>query len=558
MVTFENGRIDSINKTCLIIIDGWGVLPPSTLPSIESLSSSSANDQYIQEEKDNQRGNAILQADTPVMNQLSREYPNTLLCAHGLSVGLPDGLMGNSEVGHLNIGAGRVVYQDIVRIDQMIEKKELEGVLSSFLPKSNDNNRMIHLVGLASDGGVHSHMCHLKALIEIMNKRKLDYRIHAITDGRDTSPAIAETFISQFDSDKIATIMGRYWAMDRDKRWERTRMAYEAMTMGIGEEIKVSSDFTFTPSDHLLQVIKEKREKFGETDEFIKPLIVIPSKRDKESNNKKENGIIGTNDTVIFFNFRSDRMRQLVQLFLDDSKDEGRTLISMTRYKSDFPLKVLSPPQTMINTLSEWISENGLKQFHCAETEKYAHVTFFFNGGREEAFTGEDRKLIESPKVATYDLKPEMSCIQVANEMSNAIRDSKRNGYSFVMCNLAPPDMVGHTGKLEETIKAVKATDNAIGLIWEACKEEGWILMITSDHGNAEVMIREGKAHTAHTTSPVPLIIYHPDKRMKEIKLKDEGSLCDVAPTVLELMGLKGPVEMTGKSLFPVNHEKIK
>lgn len=546
----------------------------------------------------------------------------------------------------------------------MIENGELEQILLSFMPNDckkidnqdiqsskkirtnqdkiidsdlvdNDNvstdnkeKKMIHLIGLVSDGGVHSHINHLMALIKIMKKKNLDYRIHMITDGRDTSPAIADKFANQLESfssfghshsvsdsssnpssifnvdspihenkAKIASVMGRYWAMDRDKRWDRTKMAYEAMTMGIGEKIDSSTSIS--------QIIRSKREEDKnnndgnekETDEFIKPLI-----------SNIHNGTIGSKDVVIFFNFRSDRMRQLVQMFLDDNKKEDenqdgnddkieknkskneRILISMTCYKSDFPIKVLSLPQVMRNVLSEWLSKKNLKQFHCAETEKYAHVTFFFNGGREEAYEGEDRLLIPSPKVATYDLYPEMSCAQVGKSVQDAIEKKRKNKekgkvncnceckcdfkheckcehecnheckckyeheYDFVMCNLAPPDMVGHTGKLKETIKAVEATDNVIGEIWEKCKKEKWTLIITSDHGNAEMMIKDNKAHTAHTTFPVPLIICSTNDENEAIKrniiLRNGGSLSNVAPTILELMGLEKPIEMTETSLL--------
>ena len=434
--------------------------------------------------------------------------------------------MGNSEVGHLNIGAGRIVYQDIVRIDMAIDNDTL--ATNETVEYVMDTSRL-HLIGLVSDGGVHSHIRHLKALLGIAKERGVkQVFVHFIADGRDTAPTSALKYLDELQKyldalgsgARIATVQGRYWAMDRDKRWERTERALECLLGGEGARGTM---------DDLNQ-----KYAMGETDEFWTPVVL-----DGE-------GTIRGGDSILFFNFRSDRMRQLVD-GLRERLPVAR-MVSMTRYKDDHQFPVISPPQLMDNVMAEWISKQALHQLHVAETEKYAHVTFFFNGGRETSFEGEERTLIASPKVATYDLAPPMSSLKVAERVAEQVR---RQSFEFMMCNLAPPDMVGHTGQLQPTIEAVEATDSALGLIYDACLESDVVLVITADHGNAEQMLDdEGHPHTAHTCNPVPLIVYDPRGR-RELR-RDGGALCDVAPTVLEVMGIAQPGEMTGSSLIVV------
>lgn len=513
-------------KCCLIVIDGWGV------------SLASNTDSCI--------GDAIRNAKTPNMAKLKGSYFYSELVAHGRAVGLPAGLMGNSEVGHLNIGAGRVVYQDIVRIDLAVENGNLEksSELQQAFEGAKSGNGRLHFVGLVSDGGVHSHLSHLKALLGYAKHAQVpETFVHAITDGRDTAPTSAVGYIGDllgFLHDMkcgvLATVMGRYYAMDRDNRWERTKIAHDALTAGTG---------TVVPEKDLLGAIETRYNvDVPERDEFLKPIITCPT------------GRIQDGDSIIFFNFRSDRMRQLVSclgLDQDQPRFEAKAIprnlkiTCMTRYSATFPFPVLSPPQQLDNVLAEHLSKLGIKQFHTAETEKYAHVTFFFNGGREMQFDGEERRLVASPKVSTYDLKPEMSVAEVADSVIEAVAS---NEYPFVMCNFAPPDMVGHTGKYEPTVRAVEATDAAIGRVFEACTVHDVTLVITSDHGNAEKMISEsGGEHTAHTCAPVPLIITRKDLGSKISSLERSPALCDVAPTILDLLGMPKPAEMTGESL---------
>ncbi|CAG8440914.1 8057_t:CDS:2 [Acaulospora morrowiae] len=501
-------------KVCLICIDGWGI----------SLAEDS-------------EGDAIRHANTPVMSRFKEEYPYTTLEAHGLSVGLPEGLMGNSEVGHLNIGAGRVVYQDIVRIDSLVKQKkfnEVENIIKCFEHAKETSGR-IHFLGLVSDGGVHSHINHLIHLLETAKNFGIPKAfVHFFGDGRDTNPRSSDKYFEQLQKaiddleyGQIATIIGRYYAMDRDKRWERIKIAVEALTKGIGEK-----------SQNPLNTIQERFSK-NETDEFLKPIII------------SEDGLIKDGDTLFFFNFRADRMRQIVQTFgvspppfeIDVPKDLHVT--SMTRYKAEFPFPAAFPPQVMDNVLAEWLAKNEIPQCHVAETEKYAHVTFFFNGGVEKQFEREHRDLIASPKVATYDLKPEMSAIEVAEKVAEEISSGK---FPFVMCNFANPDMVGHTGIYEAAIKAVETTDRAIGIVYDACKENGYILFVTADHGNAEMMQDDkGNPHTAHTCNPVPFVMTSKNHSFKD---GAKGALCDVAPTILDVMELEIPKEMTGTSLL--------
>ena len=509
--------IDSLflmTKTCLIVIDGWGI-------------STAADAQ----------GDAIKNAKTPVMTRLAAEYPSTPLAAHGLSVGLPDGLMGNSEVGHLNIGAGRIVYQDIVRIELAIKQDTLKtqkAVVDAFA-RAKATNSKIHFMGLVSDGGVHAHLLHcIKFLDAAKEAGVAEAFVHVFGDGRDTAPKSILGYLRQLQDHmdqikygKIATITGRYFAMDRDKRWERVKLAYDGLVSGLGEE----------NADPFAAI--EARYAAGETDEFLKPIIV----------NKQ--GLLQDGDTVICFNFRSDRMREITQAlgiaplpFETVKQVKDLSITTMTQYKGDYPFSLIFPPQTMDNVLAEWIGKQGKTQMHVAETEKYAHVTFFFNGGTESQYPLEERSLIASPKVATYDLKPEMSAVEVAEKVAEHVLTNK---YDMVMCNFAPPDMVGHTGVYEAAIKGVEATDKGIGIIYEACEKAGYTLFITADHGNAEQMMGEnGQPHTAHTCNKVPFIMTSKTRKFIE---KSDAALCDVAPTLLDILGLPQPEEMTGTSL---------
>eukprot|EP00112_Aurelia_sp_Birch-Aquarium-sp1_P002755 Seg1305.5 transcript_id=Seg1305.5/GoldUCD/mRNA.D3Y31 product="2 3-bisphosphoglycerate-independent phosphoglycerate mutase" protein_id=Seg1305.5/GoldUCD/D3Y31 len=506
--------IMSSQKVCLIVIDGWGI-------------------------SEKTEGNAIHHANTPVMDALCQGEGYTTLDASGLSVGLPAGLMGNSEVGHLNIGAGRVVYQDIVRINMTSENKEFHK--NEYFAKAcngaKSGNGRLHLLGLVSDGGVHSHINHLFSMLEAAKQLNVPKcYVQFFGDGRDTRPTSGAGYVQQLmnklkelEYGSIATVTGRYYAMDRDKRHERNKIAYEGIVQGIGEE---------TTPDNLIKTI-ESRYANKETDEFLKPIIV-----DKE-------GCIKDGDTLVFIDFRADRMRQIVEAFglqrhfETDVVAKNLNIYCMTQYKAEFPFNVLFPPVTPKNVLAEWLATKKIPQFHTAETEKYAHVTFFFNGGVEKQFDLEDRKLIPSPKVATYDLQPEMSCLSVADEMVKTIEIKK---YDFAMLNFAPPDMVGHTGVYDAAVKACTTTDEAIGRVKKACDEHGYVMMLTADHGNAEKMISEkGGPHTAHTTYRVPFCI---TKNMKFRKFNHNAALCDVAPTILDVLGIEKPAEMTGQSLI--------
>ncbi len=479
--------------------------------------------------------NAVLHAKTPNLDYLGENYSFTLLQAACGGVGLPPGQQGNSEVGHMNLGAGRIVYQDIVRIDLAIEDGSFfeNPVLKNAMLEAKKRGSKLHLIGLVSDGGVHSHINHLKALLRMANKLGVDkVYVHAFTDGRDTSPTAGAgyihdliNFMKTLGTGKLATIVGRYYAMDRDQRWDRTEKAYDLLVLGKGK-------YTDDP-------VREMMERYAsgkETDEFLTPILV------------DKNGIIEDNDVIIFFNFRADRARQLTRAIalkdapFDLKKDLSNIyFVTMTEYDADFNLPVAFPPEQPENTLPDVVSKNGFKQFHTAETEKYAHVTFFFNGGREEPVPGEDRLMIPSPKVATYDLKPEMSTFEIADAVVEAINKKQ---YAFILCNIAAPDMVGHTGKLKETVIAVESADKAVGMMYNAAKKNGYILIVTSDHGNSEQLkTPDGKPHTAHTTNPVPFFI-----TIKDAKLK-KGILGNVAPTVLEVMGLEKPKEMI-ESLF--------
>lgn len=510
-------------KVCLVIIDGWG----------------------LSEEK---RGNAILMAKTPVMDDLSKDKDRFVAVeASGLAVGLPRGLMGNSEVGHLNIGAGRVVYQDIVRINLDVENNRIDKNMEfvKACERAKVANGRLHLVGMVSDGGVHSHIDHLFAMLLACKTNLVPHTfIQCFADGRDTSPTSAvgylkqlQSYIDKIEYGQIGTVIGRYYAMDRDKRWERIKIAFDGLYKGVGEIVENSQE-VFDLIEKRYQLPDSQKQ----TDEFLTPIIV------------KGDNLIKDGDTIVFFDFRSDRMREIVETFginpnfETDVQPRDLYIACMTQYNAEWRFPLLYPPINTENTLPEWIANKNLSQFHCAETEKYAHVTFFFNGGKEKQVANEDRALVESPKVATYDLQPEMNCSGVADKMVEAISLQK---YNFVMCNFAPPDMVGHTGILEAAIKAVEVTDGVIGRVFEACKKNNYVLLVTADHGNAEQMLDElGKPHTAHTTNKVPFILANTKRKFSTKSLKHPPALCDIAPTILDLLGQDRPVEMGGQSLL--------
>lgn len=509
-----------MNKvTALIILDGWGVGP-------------------------DYEGNAIKRAKTPNFDVLMRRYPNTTLSTSGYDVGLPKGQMGNSEVGHLNIGAGRIVYQDLTRITMSIENGEFEKneALKSAINHVKENNSALHLIGLLSDGGVHSHNTHLYSLIELAKKNELsDVQIHCITDGRDVSPTSSPNYIKDLMKKikkvgvgHIASIMGRYYAMDRNRQWDRVELAYNALTKGIGENFKDPVDAIKTSYLN------------GVTDEFIKPLLI-----------EKENGELGTvkdNDAIIFFNFRPDRAREITRAFVDDEftyfnrKKINVKYVCMTLYdKTIENVEIAYKPNFVQKTLGEYFSSLSIKQLRAAETEKYAHVTYFFNGEIEEPFKNEVRILIPSPDVPTYDLKPEMSAFELKNMIMEQL---EKDIYQVMIINFANPDMVGHTGDIEAAIKAVEAVDKCLGEIVNFIIRVEGTAIVTADHGNCEEMLDRVTLDkiTSHSTNRVPFIVVD----NKKLKLR-EGILADVAPTMLELMGLEKPAEMTGNSLIVHN-----
>jgi len=472
-------------------------------------------------------GNAFSLANAKNIDKLFTSYPNTLLEASGKAVGLQEGQMGDSNVGHLNIGAGRIVWQMLPKIKQAVKDGLLERskAINKAIKKSIENNRPLHLLGLVSDGGVHSHMEIIKDLLELMNKfSDLKVVIHAILDGRDVPPRSAIKYLTllqewckEYPFAKIATVSGRYYTMDRDNRWERTELAYEAMSKGEG--LKFSSP---------IEAVKSSYEK-DINDEFVKPSIVLDNK----------DLLINKNDHLLFFNFRADRARQITTLMLNN----GVNVIGMTQYDDDIHIPIIIPQNEIKNTLGEWLSVNGYKQLHIAETEKYAHVTFFFNGGREDPFENEERILVNSPKVSTYDLKPEMSAYEVTDKAIEAINN---NDYDFIILNYANCDMVGHTGDIKAAIKAVEAVDDNLSRLIPALKNNNYQILITADHGNVEQMILNGKPHTAHTLNKVPCILISDSN----YELSEDGKLADIAPTILELMEIEKPKEMTGKSLL--------
>ena len=485
--------------------------------------------------------NAIAEAETPRFDELFRECSWTTLDASGLAVGLPAGQMGNSEVGHLNIGAGRVVDQDIVRISKSIERHELEK--NPVFVDAVNTSKAIHFAGLLSDGGVHSLQEHLHGLIAAASKLGAkNVYVHAILDGRDTPPKSAERYLKQLldvikkvPNAKLSTIIGRYYTMDRDKRWDRVQRGYDLMTAGVGTQSRL-------PLETLQRFYDQSI-----TDEFMEPIAVLDA-------NGSHPGRVQDGDTLLFFNFRADRMRQIVTAFKDDDfaafKRSARPkpkLVTMNQYHEDFGLPLVYPPQQIKNNLGEVFSRAGLKQLRIAETEKYAHVTFFFNGGSDTQFSGEERVLVPSPKVATYDLKPEMSLPELSDRVVTEIAAKK---YDVIVLNIANPDMVGHTGVMQAAVEAVQDTDVAVGKILDAVARVNGVALITADHGNCEVMFdpKTNQPHTAHTTNPVPLILV--DEKNRFGKLRKGGALDNVAPTILKILGIEQPKEMTAESLL--------
>jgi 2,3-bisphosphoglycerate-independent phosphoglycerate mutase len=473
----------------LVILDGWGIAPPGP-------------------------GNAIELAETPAFDRLRREFPHARLTASGRAVGLPEGQMGNSEVGHLTIGSGRILFQDLVRVNRAIESGELFE--NDALRRAFERGENVHLLGLVSHGGVHSHIDHLQALLTFAPEKTW---IHAFTDGRDVSPHSAVHDLAELPVDRIATVAGRYYAMDRDKRWDRTDRALHAIVDGEGEH-----------ADDPIAAVQASYER-GVTDEFIEPVVVDGRPR-----------LDPGRDTAIFFNFRPDRTRQLSEKLAELGVD----LTTMTRYRDDFDFPVAFPEHVVEHTLAEVLSAHGIRQLHSAETEKYAHVTYFLDGGREEPFSGEERILVDSPRdVPSYDHKPQMSAPEVAERVVRAIDE---DGYGFVVVNFANPDMVGHTGVIPAVVQAVETTDACLGRVVDAVERAGGVSLVIADHGNAETLLQEDgvSPHTAHTTNPVPVILTAPEAHLRG------GELSDVAPTILALLGLDASTEMAGKKLVQI------
>ncbi|WP_244834889.1 2,3-bisphosphoglycerate-independent phosphoglycerate mutase [Clostridium sp. BJN0001] len=502
----------------LMILDGFGLAPKS-------------------------EGNAVSLAKKPNFDALVEKYPHAHLKASGLAVGLPEGQMGNSEVGHLNIGSGRVVYQELTRITKAIDDGEFfeNEVIKKAMENAKKPGAALHLVGLLSDGGVHSHINHLKGLLRFAKKEGIqNVYVHAFMDGRDVPPSSGKTYITEIEDfmkeigvGKIATVSGRYYAMDRDNRWERIELAYNAIVLGKGEEASSAIEAL------------DKSYHDNKTDEFVLPTVVT---EDKHATAKVKDG-----DSVVFFNFRPDRARELTRA-INDKEFAGfkrNTLnlkfVTITQYDKTLErVSVAYTPQTLVNTLGEYVSKNGLKQLRIAETEKYAHVTFFFNGGVEKENPGEERKVIPSPKVATYDLKPEMSAYEVTDELLKKLDEDK---YDMIILNFANADMVGHTGIVSAAVKAIEAVDTCLGKVYKKVLEKDGCVFITADHGNAETMIdtSTGNPFTAHTTNEVPFIYVANDAANKTLK---DGKLADIAPTMLNQLGLDKPAEMTGENLL--------
>ncbi|GKU77755.1 2,3-bisphosphoglycerate-independent phosphoglycerate mutase [Paenibacillus sp. L3-i20] len=493
--------------------------------------------------RDDVTGNAVAQANKPNYDRYLNQYPNTTLTACGEAVGLPEGQMGNSEVGHLNIGAGRVVYQDLTRISKSIRDGEFydNETLLGAVRHVKQNGKKLHLYGLLSDGGVHSHIRHLFALLDLAKKEGLqDVYIHAFLDGRDVSPDSAKGYVEQLQAKiqevgigQIATVQGRYYAMDRDKRWERTEKSYNAMVYGEGPKY----------TDPLEAVVESYAKSVY--DEFVMPTVIVGVDGEPV-------GLVESEDAVVFFNFRPDRAIQLSQVFTNEDFrgfDRGEKhpvklhFVCLTLFSETVDGYVAYSPKNLDNTLGEVLAQNGKTQLRTAETEKYPHVTFFFSGGREAELPGETRVLVNSPKVATYDLQPEMSAYELAE---STVREIEADKHDAIILNFANPDMVGHSGMLEPTIKAVEVTDECLGKVVDAVLAKGGVCLITADHGNADMVFDEnGKPHTAHTTNPVPFIVTREGETLRE-----GGILADIAPTMLDLLGLTKPIEMTGSTLL--------
>ena len=510
-------------RACLVILDGWGLREP-------------ADD------------NAVTRADAPTWRHLweEGEYPRARLTTHGPAVGLPPGQMGNSEVGHMNLGAGRVVMQSLQRIAHAIESGDFarNEAFVGLMRAVKERGATLHLMGLVGPGGVHAVDDHLLALCDLAGREEVPaVRIHVFLDGRDTPPRSARDFLTELfgrqagnGACRVATLMGRYWAMDRDKRWDRTEQAYRAIVYGEGIPVRNPVEAVQTAYDA------------GESDEFVKPRVLVD--RDGEPVGRLRDG-----DGVIFFNFRADRARQMTRALADpefDGFDRGPgapkvDVVTMTQYDEELPLSAAFPPQPLDDKLCDVLAARGLTSFRTAETEKYPHVTYFFNGGVEEPPPGETRRLVPSPKVATYDLQPEMSAPDVTRGLVEAIRSK---AYDVLVCNYANPDMVGHTGVLEAAIRAVETVDRGVGEVLQACRETGTTLIVTADHGNCEQMWdpETNGPHTAHTTNPVGIVLVEPEDRRTAAGLND-GALCDIAPTILGLIGVEQPEAMTGKDL---------
>ena len=509
----------SKKPTVLMILDGYGL-------------------------NDKAEANAVAEARTPVMDKLMADYPFVEGYASGLAVGLPDGQMGNSEVGHLNMGAGRIVYQELTRITKEIEDGDFfeNKALLAAVENAKKNNSSLHLYGLLSDGGVHSHNTHLYGLLELAKRHGLEkVYVHCFLDGRDTPPASGKGYIKdlrdkmkEIGVGEVATVMGRYYAMDRDNRWDRVELAYKALTKGEGVQAECP---VCAVNDSYSQEVY---------DEFVKPIVVVKD--------GKPMATIQDKDSIIFFNFRPDRAREITRAFCDDEfkgfereKKLELTYVCFTEYDVTIPNKMVAFEKvSLTNTFGEYLAAHHMTQARIAETEKYAHVTFFFNGGVEEPNEGEDRILVKSPKVATYDLKPEMSAYEVCDKLCEAITSGK---YDVIIINFANPDMVGHTGVEEAAIKAIEAVDECVGRAVDALKSVDGQMFICADHGNAEQLkdYETGDPFTAHTTNPVPFILVNADP---SYKLREGGCLADIVPTLLELMGMEQPAEMTGKSLL--------
>ena len=516
------GAEPAARAVALLILDGWGLREP-------------ADD------------NAVTLANTPNWDAIwNSDRPRARLTTHGPAVGLPEGQMGNSEVGHLNLGAGRVVMQSLLRISTAVEAGEFfeNEPLVKLMQSVKASGRTLHLLGLIGPGGVHAVDSHLLALCELAGRHGIPrVRIHAFLDGRDTPPQSARDYLTELMGRAgggagcgVATIMGRYWAMDRDKRWDRTEKAYRAMVYSEG-----------IPTPDPVAAI-EAAYFSSETDEFVQPRIVV-------DDSGQPLGRIEDGDGIVFFNFRADRVRQISRALAEEGfphfeRGDGHpkvSVVTMTEYDADFPLAVAYPPQNMNNILADVLAQNGRTSFRSAETEKYPHVTYFFNGGHEEPNPGEDRKVVPSPKVATYDLQPEMSAAGVCEVLLEALAS---RSYDVLVCNFANPDMVGHTGVLQAAIRAVETVDEQLGKVMRMCEETDTTLIVTADHGNCEQMWdpTTNGPHTAHTTNPVGIILVEPGQRTTGVRL-DDGALCDVSPTILGLLGIPQPEEMTGRDL---------